>query len=128
MQPGRSILLGTLGRTVFIALPGPPHAVRTLIHELVGPILLLMQGASRCLPLTLNARLAHDYRVKKTDFLQIKGGVPAIENGMYTVRLAERLEPISCYILFPPGRKEFREGELVEVHLSPVSERGALHF
>jgi molybdopterin molybdotransferase len=128
MQPGRSTLLGTLGKTVFIALPGPPHAVRTLINELVGPVLLWMQGASSCRPVALSARLGHDYRVKKTDLLQVKGGVPEVREGICTVRLAERLEPISCYVLFPPGKKEFKAGEAVEVHLLPGCAGGALHL
>ncbi len=118
MHPGRSILLGILGSTVFIALPGPPHAVRTLVNELVGPFILMMQGAQRCRPKALHAGLSHNLRIRKSELLQIKGGVLSVEQGRCMVRLAERLEPVSCFILFPAGRQEFAAGDAVEVHLA----------
>ncbi len=121
MHPGRSILLGILGDTVFIALPGPPNAVRTLVNELVGPLILMLQGAKRFRPQALQAGLLHDYRIKKSDLLQVKGGVLSIEQGHCMVRLADRLDPVSCFILFAAGRKEFMQGDVVEVHLSATS-------
>ncbi len=129
MYPGRSIVLGTLVNTVFIALPGPPNAVRTLVNELVGPILLMMQGAKHCWPKALHARLLGDYKVRKSDLLQVKGGVLVLENGNCMVRLAERLDPVSCFILFPAGRKGFLKGDVVEVHLSATTADSAIfHF
>lgn len=118
MHPGRSIVLGILGSTVFIALPGPPHAVRTLVNELVGPLVLTMQGAQRCRPRALHAGLSQSLRIRKSELLQVKGGVLAMEQGRCVVRLAGRQEPVSCFILFPAGRKEFVAGEAVEVHLA----------
>ncbi len=129
MHPGRSILLGILGKSVFIALPGPPNAVRTLVNELVGPVVLMMQGTRGCWPKALQARLLEDYRVRKSDLLQVKGGVLLVEEGSCSVRLAERLEPISCFIFFTAGRKEFVKGDVVEVHLSATSaDSGIFHF
>lgn len=126
MHPGRSILLGTLGGKVFIALPGPPNAVRTLINELVGPVLLMMQGAKRFWPLAVQARLLHDYWVRESDLLQVRGGVLTMEEGSCAVRIAGRLDSTSCFILFGAGRREFAKGELVKVHLSPTSIDGLL--
>ncbi|MDK9705936.1 MAG: molybdopterin molybdotransferase MoeA [Desulforhopalus sp.] len=125
MHPGRSILLGTLAGTVFIALPGPPNAVRTLINEFVGPVLLMMQGAKRCWPLAVQARLLHDYWVRESDLLQVRGGVLTMDGGC-AVRIAGRLDPTSCFILFAAGRRDFAKGELVQVHLSPTSIDGLL--
>lgn len=121
MYPGRSIVLGILGGTVFIALPGPPNAVRTLANELVGPVMLMMQGAQRFRPKTLQARLLHDFRVKKADLLQVKSGVLTMEQGHCMVRLAGRLDPVSCFILFTAGRKEFAKGDVVQVHLTATN-------
>ena len=130
MHPGRSILLGILGDTVFIALPGPPNAVRTLVNELVGPLILMLQGAKCFRPKVLQARLLHDYKVKKSDLLQVKGGVLTIEQGNCRVRLAERLDPVSCFILFAAGRKEFMQNDVVQVHLAATSGGGVVadHF
>ncbi len=126
MHPGRSILLGTLGGTIFIALPGPPNAVRTLINELVGPILLMMQGAKRCWPKALPAMLLEDLQIRKSDLLQVKGGVFSVDQGICCVRLAERLEPISCFILFAAGKKEYGKGDMIEVHLAVTSADSAV--
>jgi molybdopterin molybdotransferase len=129
MYPGRSILLGTFGTTIFIALPGPPNAVRTLVNELVGPILLMLQRAEHCWPKALHARLLGDCRIRKSDLLQVKGGVLMLENGNCMVRLAERLDPVSCFILFPAGRREFLKGDVIEVHLSATTIDNAIfHF
>ena len=130
MHPGRSILLGTLGDTVFIALPGPPRAVRTLVNELVGPLILMLQGAQHFRPKALQARLLHDYRIRKSDLLQVKGGVLTLEQGNCMVRLAERLDPVSCFILFAASRQEFLKGDEVEVHLAATSGGGVVsnHF
>ncbi len=118
MHPGRSIVFGTLGSTVFIALPGPPNAVRTLMNEFVGPILLKMQGAEFCWPRRLKATLLHDYRIRASDLLQVKGGVLEIRQGCCMVRLAEYLDPLFCFILFPPGQEKYLQGEAVWVHLA----------
>lgn len=130
MHPGRSIILGILGDTVFVALPGPPKAVRTLVNELVGPLMLMMQGAQHFRPKALQARLLHDFRVKKGDFLQVRGGVLTVEQGHCMVRLADRLDPVSCFILFAAGRKEFVKGEVVPVHLAAPGVGGVVsgHF
>lgn len=117
MNPGRSILLGTLDSTVFVALPGPPQAVRTLVNELVGPIMLMLQGAENCWPLVLHARLLHAYRVRKNALPQMRGGILQYGKGQCLVRVAGRLDPVSCFIIFPSGEREVREGEMVEVHL-----------
>ena len=121
MYPGRSIVLGILGSTVFIALPGPPNAVRTLANELVGPVMLMMQGAQHFQPKALQARLLHDFRVKKADLLQVKSGVLMMEQGRCMVRLAGRLDPVSCFILFTAGRREFVRGDVVQVHLAATN-------
>ena len=118
MLPGRSILLGILGETLFIALPGPPNAVRTLINEFVGPIMLLLQGAQFPWPKKLQAQLMEDCRMRQSDLVQVKGGVLQLERGMAMVRPAERLDAVSCFIHFAPGRREFAKGEMVEVHVN----------
>jgi len=116
--PGRSILLGILGETLFIALPGPPSAVRTLVNEFVGPIILLLQGAQFPWPKKIQAQLMEDCRMRQSDIVQVKGGVLQLERGMVMVRPAARLDTVSCFIHFEPGRREFAKGEMVEVHVN----------
>ncbi|MCP4340904.1 MAG: molybdopterin molybdotransferase MoeA [Desulfobulbaceae bacterium] len=117
MRPGKSILFGTLGRTLFFGLPGPPHAVRTLLNTLVGPTLLAMQGVKGSWPKKVQAHLQHQSKVKRNDVLRLKDGVLMMEEGSCSVRFAGGLEVGNCFILLPPGRAHYDEGELVEVYL-----------
>ena len=118
MRPGKSILFGTMGRTLFFGLPGPPHAVRTLLNELVGPALLAMQGAKSQWPKKMRAYLQHGLSIKRSDVLQLKDGMLSVEDEKCSVRLAERLEMGNCFIALPPGKTHYPEGDLVEVHLA----------
>ena len=116
MLPGRAILFGRLGETLFVALPGPPYAVRTLVHELVGPLLLRLQGARQFRPRAIQATLAESCRLRAGHLLQVKAGVLNIESGRCTARPAQVGEAISCFMLFPPGSEASLPGSFIEVH------------
>ena len=118
MRPGKAFLFGTLGRTLFFGLPGPPNAVRTLLHELVGPALYALQGIKSKLPRNIQAYLQHQIHVKRNDVLQLKDGVLTVNKGRCAVRLPERLEVGNCFIVLPSGQADYDEGDLVDVHLA----------
>ncbi len=118
MRPGKSFLFGTLGRALFFGLPGPPHAVRTLLNELVGPALYAMQGKKGEWPKTVQAYLQHQISTKRNDVLQLKDGMLTVEQGKCSVRFAERLEMGNCFIVLPPGQTHHFAGGLVEVHMA----------
>jgi molybdopterin molybdotransferase len=117
MRPGQSTLIGRLDGKPFIGLPGPPGAVRTLMNEVVGPVLLQMQGMRDCGPVVAQARLRERVELKRSDLLLVKSGILSMAGDGGLVRLADRLEPPSCFILFPPGRENYPSGSEVEVHL-----------
>ena len=117
MRPGRRLLFGELGQTLFFALPGPPPAVRTLLHTLVGPALLAMQGLEDAGPKKTQAALLHPLEIRNHDFLQLKDGVLVLAAGRCRVRLAGRLEIPNCHILLHPGCSRYDEGEPVEVQV-----------
>jgi molybdopterin molybdotransferase len=118
MRPGNAILFGRLGRTMFFGLPGPPEAVRTLVNEVVGPALLHLQGVKDCNPAAVQARLGQPVKVKNQGVLHLKAGILSFAEGSAHVRLADRLEIASCFILFPPGRNFYESGSEVIVHLA----------
>ncbi len=117
MRPGKSVLFGRLGRTLFFGLPGPPHAVSALLHTLVGPALLAMQGVKDAGPKRLQAHLLHPIAVKHGNVLMLREGVLVLAGGRCSVRFAGKLEIADCYILLHPGCARFAEGELVDVYL-----------
>jgi molybdopterin molybdotransferase len=118
MRPGKSVLFGILGKTLFFGLPGPPQAVQTLFNVLVGPTLLAMQGRDERWPQKVQAYMQHQVKVKRNEVLRLKDGVLTPEGDRCTVRLAGRLESSNCYILLQPGEAYYPEGELVDVLLA----------
>lgn len=117
MRPGQSVLFGLLGRTLLFGLPGPPHAVRTLLHELVGPTLLAMQGKKDPWPKKIAAHVLHRIKLKPHRVLRLKDAVLVLQDGRCSVRFTGRLEMPNCLILLEPGRSAYSEGDLVPVHL-----------
>ncbi len=115
MRPGKSVLFGTLGTTLFFGLPGPPHAVQTLFHLLVVPVVFALQGLKKQLPGKTTAYLEHDIPVKRSDLLCFKDGVMGLRGGKCYVRLADRDEPPDCYVMLSAGRLFFKKGERVEI-------------
>lgn len=118
VRPGKSILFGVLGRTLVFGLPGPPHAVRTLLNVLVGPALLAMQGQSGLPSPSGQAHVQHQIKIKRNGVLRLKDGVLTMEAGRCLVRYAGRLEMGNCFILLPPDKPHYSEGELVEIYLA----------
>lgn len=115
MRPGKSVLFGTLGKSLFFGLPGPPHAVQTLFYLLVMPVIYALQGLKAGLPQKTTACLSHDIPVKRCDLLCFKDGVMELRGGKCYVRLAGRDESPDCYVMLSAGRSLFRKGEMVEI-------------
>lgn len=120
LRPGKATLCGTLGRTLFFGLPGPPTAVRALMNSIVGPTLLQMQGVSQPYPLTVQAHLSHDLTIKRPGVMQLKGGRLSFDCGRCTAKAASKLEPPTCYLVIPAERSSYGQGELIEIHLTSV--------
>ena len=118
MRPGKSVLFGTLGNTLFFGLPGPPPAVQTLFNMLVGPTLLAMQGGRAPWPQKVQAYLHHSIKPERHDVLRLKDGMITMEGGKCKVRFTQKLELPDCYILLPSGKDYYPEGELVDVYLT----------
>ncbi len=117
MRPGKSLLFGMLGSTLFFGLPGPPFAVQTLFNMLIAPVILAMQGREERLPQKVQAHLEHQITVKHNDVLRLKDGILTLAEGRCSVRLADRFETPDCYILFQPGESSYLQDKLVDVYL-----------
>lgn len=115
LRPGKAILCGVLGKSLFFGLPGPPPAVHALFHILIRAPLLAAQGYADSKPPRLRAYLGADLHMSKPDMLRLREGVLEERQGLCQVRLPKRGEQANCYMLCPPGRKNMRRGECVRV-------------
>jgi molybdopterin molybdotransferase len=117
MRPGKSTLFGTLGSSLFLGLPGPPHAVHTLFNLLTEPTVWALQGVNAPWPQKAQAYLEHSVKVKRSDVLRLKGGVVTLDGGRCTVRSPQKMEVSNCFILLSAEQDHYPEGELIEIIL-----------
>ncbi|MBU0485999.1 MAG: NTP transferase domain-containing protein [Proteobacteria bacterium] len=116
VKPGRTTMCGSLGQTIFFALPGPPPAVRILFTELVRPALRRILGHKKLWQESYRARLSEPLTIRKKGILNLKGGIMHREKTTILVRAAHGAEAINCIIAVPPHRCQVKAGEMVTVH------------
>lgn len=116
MRPGHSILVGSIDRSLYIGLPGPPSAVSLVFGELVVPVLRKMKGLAVVRHEDVRACLEHDLSVRNTEMLSLQEGKLHYRDGGVFVRQPAPLEAADCTLLLEPGSGPFRQGETVTVH------------
>lgn len=60
MQPGKPVVMGAIGDTPFLGLPGNPVSIHVSFEQFVRPAILKMRGRRSLLRPTLRARLANE--------------------------------------------------------------------
>jgi molybdopterin molybdotransferase len=122
MQPGRPLIFGRAGRTLFFGLPGNPLSTMVTFELFVRPCLAVLSGENvEPLP-ALRARLTRDLRRKPglTAFLPARlsagGGEPVITpvewSGSGDI---PGLLRANCFLVVPEEAAELRAGEWVGV-------------
>ncbi len=64
IKPGRPLLLGQMGQTAFVGLPGNPAAAMVTFLRFARPLLLRLSGATDVDPLLFRVRAAFDRKKK----------------------------------------------------------------
>jgi molybdopterin molybdotransferase len=116
MRPGHSLLVGIIGRSLYVGLPGPPSAVSLVFAELVVPVLRKMSGLSVFRHEDIRACLESDLVIRDSETLFLKEGRFCYRDGGVFVRLPEPLETADCTLLLEPGCGPFSRGSAVTVH------------
>lgn len=122
MRPGKSLVVGEKDGTLYVGLPGPPHAVHTVFLEIIAPLLSAMKGAQEDSSHRIVAIASEDIVTKTRGSILIKEGLLTFKDGFCHVRKTGKNEHGNCNILIAPGRDEIRSGQKVEVHLWGLSE------
>jgi len=117
MRPGKSLIVGEKYGTLYVGLPGPPHAVHTVFLEIIAPLLSAMKGTKEDSSHLIVAIASEDIVTKTRGSILIKEGLLTFKDGFCQVRKAGKSEHANCNILIAPGRDEIRSGQKVEVHL-----------
>lgn len=74
MQPGKPVVLGRIGRTPFLGLPGNPVSIHVSFEQFVRPAIRKMRGCSSLLRPTICARLtrAIEKRPGRLHFVRVE--------------------------------------------------------
>lgn len=117
LRPGKSLIVGRKGNTLYVGLPGPPESLHTVFLEIVAPLLMALGGVKGDWPVPIEAIVQENITVKTRGSLVIKEGLLFFEGGVCRVRKVTGQERSTCDILIAPGRDHIQAGETVEVHL-----------
>lgn len=119
-RPGKSTLFGVLGNLLFFALPGPPAAIPSLFHTLVGPALNRAQGLPQRRPPLVTALLEEAMAGRQGNVAHLREGRLSLRDGQVLVRPTRPLEEANAVILLPGNRAHFSPGEKVGCYLNPA--------
>lgn len=115
LRPGKSLMFGRLGSTLYLGLPGPPYAVNILFHVLIKEVLFVMQGMKKPTMHRFSANLSEDFVRKATEHsLAVEAVMLGKRDGM--VRPTGKNEFADCCFILPPLKRKFFRGYSVPVY------------
>lgn len=121
-RPGKPLYFGKKGRKVVFGLPGNPSSVLTCFYEyVIAAIERLTMLKNIIATEQVLLKEAYDKRTGLTHFLKGKkesNFVHALD-AQESYRLSS-FANANCLICLPEDKEEFKEGDLVEVHILPV--------
>ena len=123
-KPGKPLFYGKKKNTSVFALPGNPASVLSCFYEYVYPAIRLMQGFTNPFVEKRKGALIQDYNKTYNFALFLKGRTEGLTIHILEGQGSDVLMSFAladCLVYFPPGKKMFTKGELVDVHLIPNS-------
>ncbi len=127
MSPGKGSALGSIGKTLFLGLPGNPWAARIVFQEIASAIIRRLQGVSP-LETAIGARAAVALENKKSFYTAIPGRLD-VAGGLISFSPVDPGHPrpilplmrnCPAYTMLSPGQN-VREGEIVMVKAPELS-------
>jgi molybdopterin molybdotransferase len=119
IRPGRRTAFASPGKSLFFALPGPPGAVATLFHELIGPAILRAQGLKENTPIRTTALLTEKITIRRPGLTHLKSGQVRLAKGKVYVTPTGSGQPSNATIITPANRSYLKAGSSVRVHILP---------
>jgi molybdopterin molybdotransferase len=126
MRPGRPLVVGVVGATPFLGLPGNPVSSAVTFLLFARPAILAMQGATVLLPPRLPATLADSMRKPAHLETYVRVGLDhdggrtlARSSGGQGSNIMRALGAADALAILPAGAADFPAGTAVEVMLIP---------
>jgi len=119
-KPGKPIYFGKLANKYIFALPGNPAASLTCFYEYALPLLKMLSGAKKYLPVQVNAIVTGEYQKKQglTHFLKAwyhKGLVEILPN-QESYKISSYGQA-NCLAVIPENMEKVKPGQELSCHL-----------
>ncbi len=124
MKPGKPMIFGVRGRTLYFGLPGNPVSTMVSFIEFVRPVLLRLGGARVIDKPEIRAKLEHDIRKssERKEFIRarfsiIGGSFHVTATGPQGSGILRSMSLANCLIVIPEDVAEYKKGDFVIVQL-----------
>jgi molybdopterin molybdotransferase len=124
MKPGKPMIFGVKGNTLYFGLPGNPVSTMVSFIEFVRPVLLRLGGARVIAKPEIRARLAHDIRKTsgrrefvRARFSIIDGSFFVEATGPQGSGILRSMSLANCLIVIPEDVAEYKKGDSVIIQL-----------
>jgi molybdopterin molybdotransferase len=124
MKPGKPMIFGVRGRTLYFGLPGNPVSTMVSFIEFVRPVLLRLGGARLIDKPEIRAKLEHDIRKssERKEFIRarfsiIDGSFHVTATGPQGSGILRSMSLANCLIVIPEDVAEYKKGDFVIVQL-----------
>ncbi len=120
LKPGKNMMIGILGRTVVMGLPGNPQAAMTLMTLIGGSLAAKRQGRTQHYPATALAQMGQKLKLKNDRAHIIlgrleKGRFYAIDEYRYGSGMLTPLARSTCFAVVRQGTDKLKKDALIRV-------------
>lgn len=122
MRPGKPMLIGTVGRALFLGLPGNPVSASVTFELFVRPAIRRLQGATDVMRRRITVRLGETMQkpigletYARAVLRRVDGALPvATSSGAQGSHMLRSLAAADCLLVLPAEAAELAEGTAVE--------------
>lgn len=122
MRPGKPMLIGRVGRTLFLGLPGNPVSASVTFELFVRPAIRRLQGATDPMRRRMSVRLGETMQkpvgletYARAVLRRVDGALPvATSSGAQGSHMLRSLAAADCLLILPAEAAEVAEGTSVE--------------
>ncbi len=123
IKPGKPLVFGTIGTTLFFGLPGNPVSGAVVFRQFIEPLLIAMSGGQLMFRATIKAKSLDAFNATRgrlnfaRGLARYRGGWEVASAGKQGSHMISGIANANCLILIPPD-KIIEQGDEVDIQLN----------